>query len=404
MGQGAPLHTRQEDLKSPARRCSNPSAASRRAWPVLVTPASIQGSDHEAWMDAPKAACDSSDDRLARSLETCGEEVSYQLGYATRRRRREITINRLPTPTSAIPAAAIPVMLAPVKAMAEWFMGWFSGVVGAAVATIVPPSGVNTTFEGGVELPPVELPPVEEPSVVVVVVDGVSVVVVVVGFDGSVLVVVVESGVSVVVVVESGVSVVVVVVESVVVVVVESVVVVVVVVTGAPSWQPDTVSTEWSVPVIAEADVSVAPSAEKMMKCTAPFPCPPCVMGPDVLPAGENAVEIVNGPVPGEVRMNNHACWPSGTVTGRRSELAHSPALVPLPVQVIVPLAAPACAPTIPKETLRAMAAAVMAATARKRVQNRPRIFMIPSPCPIALSGAPSQVRRITLGGTEVAK
>src|SRR6185437_15692066 len=119
-----------------------------------------------------------------------------------------------------------------------------------------------------------------------------------------------------------------------------AVVVVVVVVTGAPSWQPETVRTEWSVPVTAEADVSVAPSGEKTMKCTDPFPFPSCVPGADVYPAGEKAVEMVNGPVPGCVRMNNHACWPSGTVTGRLSELAHKPALVPLPVQVIVPLAA----------------------------------------------------------------
>lgn len=158
---------------------------------------------------------------------------------------------------------------------------------------------------------------------------------------------------------------------------------------GAPSWQPDTVSTEWSVPVMAEADVSVAPRGEKTMKCTAPFPFPSCVPVADVSPEGEKAVEIVNGPVPGDVRMNNHACSPSGTVTGRLSELAHKPALVPLPVQVTVPLAAPACDPTIPKEMLRAVAVAAIAATARKRAQNRPRCFMVPSPCPIAMSGSP---------------
>lgn len=65
-------------------------------------------------------------------------------------------------------------------------MGVFSGVVGAAVDTMVPPSGVNTTFEGGVESPPVELPPVLPP------VDAPSVVVVV-GSDGPVVVVVVGS-------------------------------------------------------------------------------------------------------------------------------------------------------------------------------------------------------------------
>jgi hypothetical protein len=227
-------------------------------------------------------------------------------------------------------------------------------------------------------LPPVELPPVDGSVVVVVSFNGAVVVVV-----GSSVVVVV---LSVVVVVVSSV-VVVVVVSSVVVVVVSFdgsvVVVVVVVVTGAPSWQPDTVRTELSVPVMAEAEVSVAPSGEKTMKCTDPFPFPSCVPVADVSPAGEKVVEMVNGPVPGCVRMNNHACSPSGTVTGRLSELAHKPALVPLPVQVIVPLAAPACDPTIPKDTLRAIAAAVIAVTARKRVQNRLKIFMVPSPCPI---------------------
>lgn len=91
-----------------------------------------------------------------------------------------------------IAAATIAAVSAPVNARPEWLRG----VVGAAVDTMVPPSGVNTTFEGGVEFPPVEsppveLPPVDAPSVVVVVVSDGPVVVVVVGFDGSVVVVVV---------------------------------------------------------------------------------------------------------------------------------------------------------------------------------------------------------------------
>jgi hypothetical protein len=45
----------------------------------------------------------------------------------------------------------------------------------------------------------------------------------------------------------------------------------------------------------------------------------------------------VKGPVPGDVKMNSHACCPGGTVTSRFSALSQNPFVVPLPVQVTVP-------------------------------------------------------------------
>jgi hypothetical protein len=71
------------------------------------------------------------------------------------------------------------------------------------------------------------------------------------------------------------------------------------------------------------------------------------------------------------------------------SELAHKPALVPLPVQVVVLPEAPAGAATKPNEMLSATAVATTATDDLKRVQNRLSIFMVPSPCPIAMSGSP---------------
>ena len=112
--------------------------------------------------------------------------------------------------------------------------------------------------------------------------------------------------------------------------------------------------------------------------------------------------------MPGDVRMNNHACSPGGTVTPMDSALPHRPALVPLPVQVTVPSEkpdgeAPAGTATKPNETLSVTAVAAMAADVLKRGPNRPKIFMVPSPCP-SVSGSPSQVRRATLKVTPALK
>jgi hypothetical protein len=99
---------------------------------------------------------------------------------------------------------------------------------------------------------------------------------------------------------------------------------------GVPNWHPDTVRTEWVVPVTADADVSWAPRGVKRMKWTAPLPC----WVPVALP---KLVVNVKGPVPGDVKMNSHACCPGGTVTSRFSALSQNPFVVPLPVQVTVP-------------------------------------------------------------------
>jgi hypothetical protein len=113
------------------------------------------------------------------------------------------------------------------------------------------------------------------------------------------------------------------------------------------------------------------------MKCTDPLPLPCCCPDAEVSPAGLNDVVMVKGPSPGEVRMNNHACCPSGTVTGRLSDEAQRPAFVPLPVQVTVPVEAPdGDATTKPNETLRATALAAMAAAVLKGVQSPLTIFI----------------------------
>jgi hypothetical protein len=194
---------------------------------------------------------------------------------------------RPPVPIKANAARNIPPMLAPVKARPWWLTGVIVDAVGDAVDPTVPPAA------GDAELCVPDVPDVGEP-VEVPVDGGVPV--------GGLL----PGGVPVGGLLPGGVpvggllfgggvdgSV---------------VVVVVVEVPGAPSWQPDTVRTECSVPANADAEVNVAPSGEKTTKCTEPLPLPCCAPLVDVSPAGENAVLIVKGPVSGEVRMNNHAC------------------------------------------------------------------------------------------------
>lgn len=206
------------------------------------------------------------------------ENLSAQLSFAVRR-LRDSRSKRPPVPIKANAATSIPPMLAPVKARPWWLTGVIVDAVGDAVDPTVPPAA------GDAELCVPDVPDVGEP--VEVPVDGgvpvggllpggvpVGGLLFGGGVDGSVVVVVV----------------------------------VVVEVAGAPSWQPDTVRTECSVPANADAEVNVAPSGEKTTKCTEPLPLPCCAPLVDVSPAGENAVLIVKGPVSGEVRMNNHAC------------------------------------------------------------------------------------------------
>ena len=195
-----------------------------------------------------------------------GRSVPHARPWLTRRRVRESKINAAPIPSNASAAATIPLMSAPVKARPDSFAGCFVALVGDAVDATVPPSFGVDEFDGVDVLPPVEPPDVDVPLE-----GGVVVGVVPVGgeLDGSVVVVVV-GGVVVVVVVVVG-----------------------VVGAGAPSWQPDTVSTEWSVPVRAEAEFKVAPSGVKTTKCTAPLPFPIWAPAVDVSPAGEKDVVTV---------------------------------------------------------------------------------------------------------------
>jgi hypothetical protein len=142
------------------------------------------------------------------------------------------------------------------------------------------------------------------------------------------------------------------------------VVVVVVVVSeaaGAPNWHPETVRTEASVPVTADADVRTASNGVKRMKCTEPSPC----WVPVALP---KFVVSSNGPVPGDVRMKSHACCPSGTVRPRSSELPHRPFVVPLPVQVTVPLVSANA--ELSEATVSVVVAAIMAANVITAVLN----------------------------------
>jgi hypothetical protein len=112
--------------------------------------------------------------------------------------------------------------------------------------------------------------------------------------------------------------------------VVEVVVEMAVEVTGAPNWHPETVRIECSVPVTADAEVNTASRGVKMTKWTEPLPS--CV------PVASPRLDVsAKGPVPGDVRMKSHACWPAGTVRPRSSALPHIPFVVPLPVHVTVP-------------------------------------------------------------------
>lgn len=74
--------------------------------------------------------------------------------------------------------------------------------------------------------------------------------------------------------------------------------------------------------------------------------------------------------------MNSHACWPAGTVTPMFSVLPQSPAFVPFPVQVTVPVDAPDGDAANPKDAARAMTVAAVAAAVLKRGRNRSKILI----------------------------
>jgi hypothetical protein len=104
------------------------------------------------------------------------------------------------------------------------------------------------------------------------------------------------------------------------------------------------------------------------MKCTDPSPSwvPVTALAGVCVDGVKLVVNWKGPPEAGAVKMNSHACCPSGTVRPRFSELAHFPPVVPLlPFQVTVPVEVSAFAAILEpsKAIVKAVVVAIPAAS-----------------------------------------